>query len=134
VEDDAMRRLTVAVLMLALMGLIGAARADDKKDSPTGTWKWTINFGGQERELAVKLKADGEKLTGKFVSPDGKESDIEDGKYKDGELSFKVTRERDGNKFVIKFKGKVKGDTLKGKTEFERNGESQNRDWEAKRG
>ena len=128
-----MRQLTAAGLMLACVALVGMARADDKKADPNGTWKWTVNFGGQERELAVKLKADGEKLTGHFVSPDGKETAIEDGKYKDGEVSFKVTRERDGNKFIIKFKGKVSGDTLKGKSEIDRDGETRSRDWEAKR-
>jgi hypothetical protein len=127
-----MRQLTAATLVLAFVGLAGMAKAEDKPN-PTGTWKWTVNFGGQERELAVKLKADGEKLTGQFVSPDGQETAIEDGKYKDGEVSFKVTRERNGNKFVIKFKGKVSGDTIKGKSERERDGETQSRDWEAKR-
>lgn len=127
-----MRQLTAATLALALVGLTGMARAEDKAN-PNGTWKWTVNFGGQDRDLAVKLKADGGKLTGHFVSPDGKETAIEDGKYKDGEVSFTVTRERNGNKIIIKFKGKVSGDTLKGKSEFERDGESQSRDWEAKR-
>jgi hypothetical protein len=63
-----MRQLTATALVLALVGLAGMARAEDKAN-PTGTWKWTVNFGGQDRELAVKLKADGEKLTGQFVSP-----------------------------------------------------------------
>jgi hypothetical protein len=132
-EDDAMRRLAAGALVLALVGLAGLARAEDKKDSPNGTWKWTVTFGGQEREFAVKLKVDGEKLTGHFVGADGKETPIEDGKYKGGEVSFKVTRERDGNKFVTKYKGKVSGDSLKGETERERDGEVRKRDWEAKR-
>jgi hypothetical protein len=38
-----------------------------------------------------------------------------------------------GNTFVMKYMGKVSGDTIKGKTEFERNGEKQEREWEAKR-
>ena len=87
-------------------------------------WKWTIHFGVQERELTVKLKADGDKLTGHFVSPDGQEAAIEDGKYKDGEVSLEVTRERGGNEFGIKFKGKVSGDTIKGESERERDGET----------
>jgi hypothetical protein len=127
-----MRQLTAAALVLALVGLTGMARAEDKPN-PNGTWKWTVNFGGQDRELAVKLKADGDKLTGTFTTPNGMETKIEDGKFKDGEVSFKVTRERDGNKFVIKFKGKVSGDTIKGKSEIDRDGETQSRDWEAKR-
>ncbi len=124
-----MNRLVVAVLVLAVAGV---ARAEDKPN-PTGTWKWTVTFGDQKRDFAVKLKLDGDKLTGTFVGPDGKESPIEDASYKDGEAAFKVTRERDGNKFTVKFKGKVSGDTIKGKSEFERNGETQSRDWEAKR-
>jgi hypothetical protein len=127
-----MRQLTVAALLLALVGLASMARAEDKAN-PNGTWKWTVNFGGQEREFALKLKAEGDKLTGKFVSANGTETDIEDGKYKDGEVSFKVRRERDGNKFITKYKGKVSGDTIKGKSERDRDGETQSRDWEAKR-
>jgi hypothetical protein len=127
-----MRQLTVAALVLALVGLASMARAEDKAN-PNGTWKWTVNFGGEDREFAVKLKADGDKLTGKFVSPNGTETDIEDGKYKDGEVTFKVTRERDGNKFITKYKGKVSGDTIKGTSERERDGEIRSRDWEAKR-
>jgi hypothetical protein len=127
-----MRQLTTAALVLAFVGLAGTARAEDKAN-PNGTWKWTVNFGGQEREMAFKLKSDGKKLTGVFVGPDGKETKIEDAKVKDSEVAFQVTRERDGQKFVIKFKGKVSGDTLKGKSEFERDGQTQSRDWEAKR-
>ena len=127
-----MRRLGMAAVVLALVGLSGLARADDKPN-PTGTWKWTVNFGGQEREVTLKLKLDGGKLTGTITGRDDKETPIEDGKYKDGELSFKVTRERDGQKFTIKYSGKVSDDTLKGKAEFEVNGETRSRDFEAKR-
>ena len=58
---------------------------------------------------------------------------IDDGTYKDGEVSFTVTRERNGNKFTTKYKGKVSGDAIKGKIESERNGQKNERDWEAKR-
>ena len=126
-----MKRLTVAALVVAVAGLVGVARAEDKAN-PTGTWKWTVNFGGNEREMTLKLKQESDKLTGVLIRGD-QETKIEDGKVKDGEVSFKVTRERDGNKFVIKYSGKVSGDTIKGKTEFERDGETQSRDWEAKR-
>jgi hypothetical protein len=127
-----MRRLFAAALVVTLAGTIGALRADDKPN-PTGTWKWTVNFGGQEREMTLKLKLDGGKLTGSMPGREGQETAIEDGKYKDGEVSFKVTRERMGNKFTIKYTGKLSGDTIKGKTEFEREGQTQSRDWEAKR-
>ena len=126
-----MSRLSVAVLVLSAFGLSAAARADDKPNL-TGTWKWEVNFGGQAREMTLKLKQEGDKLTGAMVRGE-QETKIEDGKIKGDEISFKVTRERDGNKVVMKYTGKVSGDAIKGKTEFERNGEAQSREWEAKR-
>ena len=41
----------------------------------------------------------------------GRETVIEDGKYKDGEVSFSVTRERNGQKSTTKYHAKVSGDT-----------------------
>jgi hypothetical protein len=126
-----MKRLAAAALVLTF-GLTGVARAADKPD-PTGTWKWTVTFGDQKRDLSLKLKLDGDKLTGAMIGPDGKEMPIEDAKYKDGEVSFKLTRERDGQKFTIKYHGKVSGDTIKGKNEFTFGDQTRSRDWEAKR-
>jgi hypothetical protein len=127
-----MQRLAVAAVFLALVGLVGAARADDKPN-PTGTWKWSVEIGGQTRDFTLKLNLDGDKLTGVMIGQDGKETKIEDGKYKDGEVSFKITRERDGQKFVVKYKGKVQGDSLKGKIEVDLGGEPRSFDWDAKR-
>ena len=39
----------------------------------------------------------------------------------DDKVAFAVTREFNGNKFTIKYNGTVKGDTITGKTEFDRN-------------
>jgi len=127
-----MKHLGLAAAALVLVGLVGSARAEDKPN-PTGTWKWTVSFNGQDREVTLKLKLDGDKITGTISGRNNTEIAIEDGKFKDGEVSFKVVRERNGEKFTTKYSGKVKGDSLKGKTERERNGETQSRDFEAKR-
>jgi len=127
-----MRRLFVTALVVTLAGSVGALRADDKAN-PTGTWKWTVMRNNQSRETTLKLKLDGDKLTGAMVGQNGQETPIEDGQFKDGEVSFKVTRERQGNKITTKYSGKLSGDTIKGKIESERNGQPQSRDWEAKR-
>ena len=127
-----MRRLFVTALVVTLVGSVGALRADDKAN-PTGTWKWTVMRNNQSRETTLKLKLDGDKLTGAMVGQNGQETPIEDGQFKDGEVSFKVTRERQGNKITTKYSGKLSGDTIKGKIESERNGQPQSRDWEAKR-
>jgi hypothetical protein len=128
-----MYRLTAMVLAVAVTGLVATARAEDKSD-PTGTWKWSMpGRGGQTQEATLKLKLDGGKLTGAIVGRDGKETPIENASYKDGEVSFEITRERQGQKMTMKYHGKLTGESIKGKTEFERNGEAQSRPWEAKK-
>src|SRR6478735_8090236 len=122
----------VAVGLVA--GLLApAATADDKKADATGTWKWSVERNGNTVETTLKLKQDGEKLTGTISGRGGNETAIEDGKVKGDDVSFQVTRTFNDNKFVMKYEGKLSGDTIKGKSKFEREGQEQSRDWEAKR-
>jgi hypothetical protein len=123
-----MKRMATVICMLAIAGM---ARAEDKPN-PAGTWKYTVEVNGQSIDVTIKLKLEGDKLTG-TVSTLNRESKIEDGKYQDGEVAFKVNREMNGNKFTIKYKGKIKGDTFKGKRELERDGQTNTREFEAKR-
>jgi hypothetical protein len=132
-EGWLMKRLMMAALAVALVGLAGSAQGQEKKADPTGTWKWTVMFGDQTREQTVKLKLEGDKLTGSMLGRDNQETPISDAKYKDGEISFSVTRERGGEKRTTKYSGKLSGDTIKGKSERERGGETQSQDWVAKR-
>ncbi len=109
------------------------ASAEDKKIDLTGNWKSSFtNQDGQVRETTFKLKAEAEKLTG-TISGRNNDTAIDDGTIKGDEISFKVTREFNGNKMVIKYTGKVSGDTITGKSESERDGEKRSRDWVAKR-
>lgn len=125
-----MKRLMAAAVVLAFVGLVSPVRG---ADDPTGTWKWTTTFGDQTREQTLKLKLEGDKLTGNYVGRDNTETPIENATFKDGKISFSVTRTFNDNKFTIKYNGTLSGDTIKGKTEFERDGQAQSRDWEAKR-
>ena len=128
-----MRALALAAFVLGSVGLAGAAAAQGK-DDPTGTWKWEETVKDQKRERTLKLKLEGDKLTGTMPGrKDGEETKIEDGKFKDGEVSLTVTRERGDQKFVSKYKGKLTGDTIKGTIESSFGGKDQKRDWEAKR-
>ena len=122
-----MKRLLSLLLVLLVVGVAVAA------ENPTGTWKWTTNFGGKTRENTLKLKLDGDKLTGSVLGRDNQETPIENASFKDDKVSFDVTREFNNQKFTIKYNGTVKGDTITGKTEFNRGGEARTSDWEAKR-
>lgn len=126
-----MRQLVVATLVVAFVGLSGMLQAEEKAN-PTGTWKWTVTRGDQKFDMTLKLKLDGKKLTGAMVRND-QETPIQDGAFKAGQVSFKVVREREGRKMDARYTGKVTEDTIKGKVEFEREGQTQSRDWEAKR-
>jgi len=129
------RRTLLASFVVVAFVFAGVARAaDDKKASVDGTWKWTVQGqNNQSFEQTMKLKMEGEKVTGVILGRNNTETKIDDATFKDGVLAFSVTRERNGNKFTSKYNGKVDGDTIKGKIETERNGQTQSRDWEAKR-
>jgi len=127
----------LAACIILMAGAFSQTQADDKKPDPTGTWTWSIpgQNGGDARTVKLTLKAADDKLTGTMSGgrAGSEPAEIEDGKIKKDEVSFKVSREVNGTKIVRKYKGKLDGDTITGKVEFERNGESQSRDWEAKR-
>jgi hypothetical protein len=125
--------LNVAAAALVAAWLSTPLWAQGKSD-PTGTWTWSSTTqNGQTIESTVKLKMDGGKLTGVYVGRNNTETPIENATFKDGELSFQVTRERNGNKFTMKFQGKIAGDTLKGTTETDAGGQTRSREFEAKR-
>jgi hypothetical protein len=125
-----MRTMLAVAVVVAVSGL---AHAADKKNDPTGTWKWETEMNGMKRTSTLKLKLDGDKLTGAMVGRQNMETAIGDATFKDGTVSFTVTREMNGNKIVTKYTGKVDGDTLKGSIERERNGEKVKTDFEAKK-
>jgi hypothetical protein len=123
-----MKTWTLALGIVAL-ALVSTATAAD----PTGTWKWSVTFNDQTREQTLKLKLEGDKLTGALVGRNNNETAIGDATFKDDTIAFTVTRERDGNKFVSKYSGKLDGDAIKGKIESERDGQKNEREWNAKR-
>ena len=118
---------------VALTSNRAVVAADKDKIDPTGTWKWEVTFNDQKREQTLKLKLEGEKLTGVMIGRDNAETAIEDAKLVKEEISFKYVRERNGQKSTSVYKGKIEGDKIKGKIETERNGEKTERDWEAAR-
>jgi len=129
-------RIMVVGLAVGLLGVLGGAGvAQDGANSPTGTWTWTTERGGQKRETILQLKAEGTKLTG-TISGGGKDSKdvaIEDGSYKDGEVRFSVTRMFKDQKNTSKYTAKVTGDVMKGTVEGSFGGKDSKRDFEAKR-
>jgi hypothetical protein len=158
-----MRTQTVlaSIIACAVLALNPGAQAADKKADVNGTWSWTMqggrgggggggNANATPRKSTLKLKADGDKLTGTLSQPAfgrggqgggggaaaaPRETEISDGKIKGDEISFSVKREFNGNAFVTKYSGKVEGDKITGKIEApgRNGGDPVSRDWAATR-
>lgn len=116
--------LIFAALALAAFTTFGG------DSNAAGTWKWSLSE--QTGETILTLKQDGEKLTGSYTNQFGK-AEIADGSLKNGDITFKVKREFNGQAFVIKYSGKLSGDKIAGKAEFDINSETRALDWNAKR-
>src|SRR3954454_7715103 len=124
-----MKRHAIAMAVLALIAFVGVVSA---VEDPTGTWKSTMMLGKKSQEVTIKLKLEGDKLTG-TIGGGNREAAISDGTFKDDKVSFSVIREQKGEKLTQKYTGTVRGDTIKGKVETERGGKSRSTDWQATR-
>ena len=131
-----MRTTTLTLILLAMTTPFSlAAHAEDKKDAVKidGTWTWTYKTReGQDATAKLKLKQDGEKVTGTYIARAGQEDPVQNGKLVGDQLTFDVTREIGGQKMKFEYKGKVEGDTITGKITFGRDRPTPH-DWEAKR-
>ena len=93
-----------------------------------------MNHHGTTHEVRVRLKLEGDKVTGVMFGKDGQEMKVEEGAFKNGEISFKVPgKTHEGQDMVHKFTGKFEGDTIKGTVTIERPDNTASGNWEAKR-
>ncbi len=127
-----MKSLRLSFVALAALGLLAlrAFAAD-----PSGTWKWSVTGpDGSSFETTLKLELKDGNLTGQYSNQFG-DTSIRNAKIKDDAIAFEVEREFDGNKFVLKYQGKLEGDSIRGTIEFPGmdGGEPRKVDWDAKR-
>jgi hypothetical protein len=96
--------------LLALLGVFSfvAAAAD-----VTGAYKAEIpGRQGNTQPATINLKADGSTLTGNITNARG-EMPISDGKIDGDKISFVQKMNFNGNEMVVKYVGKVEGDSIK---------------------
>ena len=100
-------RTILVLTALALVFGVSAPAAD-------ATGKWTAQFDTQigVQKYTYEFKVDGNKLTGKAISPFG-EAAIQDGKVSGDEISFVEMQNYEGQQLRIVYKGKVAGDEIK---------------------
>jgi hypothetical protein len=102
-------RIAFLSICLVMMTFAVAWAAD-----VNGKWTAQVPGGrdGQLQETTFTLKVEGDKLTGTVSGRQG-DTPIADGKITGDEISFTVTRERQGATIKQLYKGKVAGDEIK---------------------
>lgn len=101
-----MRRLTaIASAITVTLGLSAVVAAQAKPEakppaSVAGKWTLSVDPGSGPLQLPMELKADGKKLTGTVIGPQGEPANLT-GEYADGKLSFVVSAP-DGQTFTFK--------------------------------
>ena len=114
-----MRRWVMAAVVAACVGTAGPARADDK-GGLSGTWEWIVHRDSKAGVATVELKLEGDRITGVMHGRSGKDMKVENGTFKDGQVSFEVPAVNpDGSKMVHRYTGKLTGDTITGTAEIE---------------
>ena len=99
----------------------------------TGTWLYSFTTTtGQILEPKLKFTQDGEQLSGSIFFNEN-EVPISEGRVKDGEISFKVIRDRDGQILSSTYQGKAEGSLIKGKIQSNWSGSEKTNDFEARR-
>ena len=94
--------------------------------SPTanaaGNWKLHVAVkDGPTFEPTLKLTQTGTLLQGTYVGEQG-ETAIKNALVFGDEVTFDVTRERDGKKYRLHYQGKINGDTLDGSLDYDFDG------------
>lgn len=144
-ERTMMRHANVTRVMAGLF-LLAAMASTALAADPNGTWKWK-RAAQNDQEVTLVLKAEGEKLTG-TITPlamgegELKPVEIKNGSFKNDEVAFDLVMDLGeaggGQSLTIKYKGKLEGDTIKGKYELVGLGDAggaaaADQTWEAKR-
>ncbi len=119
--------LTAALLVATVSSVVADDTAAPKKKkagkhNPSGTFVWESDVGGNYISHQLKLTLRGKKLTGEY-SDDNVSLDIENGAFDGKTLSFTLEFDVDGTEVKADISGVVEGDSLKGTSKVNLNGE-----------
>lgn len=135
-SSNFIKSLAVAIgMVMAGWFLVHAADAPRARSPLEGTWQWDFKMpdGGEVTPRLRFRTKDGE-LTGTSRFRRGSETALKNISLKGGQVSFDVVRERDeGEEVVTHYRGRLSGDTIRGKITSRMNGTEQSYDWVAKR-
>src|SRR3954466_5565509 len=82
----------------------------------TGTWKWSTKSPDGEIPTTLKLEWKNSKIAGAYSNQYGATA-ISNASLQDDVIRFDVVRDLGGKKYVVKYYGKIEGDTIRGTIE-----------------
>jgi len=124
-----MKPLTIGLMFVAFALVSLAAEVAGPL---AGVWTWSFTMpDGTVVKPQLRLKVEGDTLTGTNSFRPGTEIAIRDAKLEGDRLSFQVVRERDGREVITRYRGKVADGRITGKIESNWIGDAQTYDWEA---
>jgi hypothetical protein len=139
-SKDAMKGTVTAKILGQQLTFDFDGKRAEENATLSGSWKLSLGIGGGQRaqqgggarpqgaggrgrpgggrpgmpQMMLNLREEGGKVSGDFIGFGGKATPIQDAKFKDGELTFKVPQELGPNKVTLEFVGKLAGDKFQG--------------------
>ena len=126
---------TLRLIVIFCLVSLGSLHSEPAASSdPTGTWNWSTKSANGEIPTTLTLELKDGKIAGAYSNQFGKTA-ISNASLQDDMINFDVVRDLGGKKYVVKYRGKVEGDTIKGTIEAPGHdgGEAMKLDWNAKR-
>jgi len=129
-----MKRLPYSLGAAFLLLVSAFAAAPPPPADLSGTWHWTFTMpDGTKVAPKLKLKQEGDKLTGTSSVRSGTEIAITNGVVNAGVVHFEVVRHHLGIAVTTRYSGQLDGKFLKGHVESDWAGQAQSYPWEARR-
>ena len=109
-------RLILITCLVAIGSLHSEPAAPPIPSDPTGTWQWSTKSPNGEIPTTLKLEWKNSQIVGTYSNQFGNTT-ISNASLQDGVIRFDVERDLGGQKYVVKYQGKMEGDTIKGTIE-----------------
>ena len=130
---------TLGLILVTCLVFLGSLHGEpaaplNPLPDPTGTWEWSTKSPSGEITTTLKLEVQDGKIAGVYSNQFGNTT-ISNASLQDDVISFDVVRDFGGQKYVVKYHGKMEGDTISGTIEAPGHdgGEAVKLDWNAKR-
>lgn len=130
---------TLGVILASCLVLLASLHSEPAAPlipppDPTGTWEWSSKSPNGEIPTTLKLELRDGKIAGVYSNQFGNTA-ISNASLQDDVIGFDVVRDLSGKKYVVKYHGKIEGDTISGTIEAPGHdgGEALKLNWNAKR-